>query len=56
MQRFRPDHQFQIVLALASSRGRDGDLWYRLSLPGRPNGARGWVRADAVEVRPVAEY
>lgn len=53
MQRFRPDHQFQIVLALASRRGRDGDLWYRLSLPGRPNGARGWVRADAVEVRPV---
>ena len=53
MQRFRPDHQFQIVLALASRRGRDGELWYRLSLPGRPNGARGWVRADAVEVRPV---
>ena len=53
MPRFRPDHQFQIVLALASRRGRDGELWYRLSLPGRPNGARGWVRADAVEVRPV---
>ena len=53
MRRFRTDHQFQIVLALASRRGRDGELWYRLSLPGRPNGARGWVRADAVEVRPV---
>jgi L,D-transpeptidase catalytic domain len=53
LQRFRPDQQFQIVLALASRRGRNGDLWYRLSLPGRPNGARGWVRADAVDVRPV---
>jgi lipoprotein-anchoring transpeptidase ErfK/SrfK len=53
MRRFRPDHQFQIVLALASHRGRDGAWWYRLSLPGHPNGARGWVRADAAEVRPV---
>src|SRR6185503_9613543 len=53
LQPFRPDQQFQIVLALASRRGRDGDLWYRLSLPGRPNGARGWVRADEVDVRPV---
>jgi hypothetical protein len=53
MRRFRPDHQFQIVLALASRRGHDGAMWYRLSLPGHPNGARGWVPADAVEVRPV---
>jgi hypothetical protein len=53
MRRFRPDHQFQIVLALSSRRGADGAWWYRLSLPGHPNGARGWVRADAVEVRPV---
>ncbi len=53
MRRFRPDHQFQIVLALSARRGKDGAWWYRLSLPGHPNGARGWVRADAVEVRPV---
>jgi L,D-transpeptidase catalytic domain len=53
LRRFRPDHQFQVVLALASRRGADGAWWYRLSLPGHPNGARGWVRADAVEVRPV---
>jgi hypothetical protein len=53
MLRFRPDHQFQIVLALTSHRGADGAWWVRLSLPGRPNGARGWVRADAVEIRPV---
>jgi L,D-transpeptidase catalytic domain len=53
MHRFRPDRQFQIVLALSARRGADGAWWYRLSLPGRPNGGRGWVRADAVEVRPV---
>jgi hypothetical protein len=53
MRRFRPDLQFQVVLALSSRRGSDGAWWYRLSLPGSPNGARGWVRADAAEVRPV---
>lgn len=53
MHRFRPDHQFQIVLALGSRRGPNGAEWYRLSLPGRPNGARGWIRADALEARPV---
>ena len=53
LRRFRPDAQFQIVLALGSRRGADGARWYRLSLPGHPNGARGWVRADAVEARPV---
>jgi lipoprotein-anchoring transpeptidase ErfK/SrfK len=53
MRRFRSDGQFQIVLALSSRTGRDGTTWYRLSLPGRPNGARGWVNADAVDVRPV---
>lgn len=53
IRRFRRDGQFQIVLALSSRRGADDAWWYRLSLPGRPNGARGWVRADAVDARPV---
>lgn len=53
LRRFRSDHQFQIVLAVARRRGADGGWWYRLSLPGPPNGARGWVPADAVEVHPV---
>lgn len=53
LRRFRPDEQFQIVLALSSRRGVDGAWWYRLSLPGRPNGRRGWIRADAAELRPV---
>jgi L,D-transpeptidase-like protein len=53
LPRFRPDHQFQIVLALGYRRGADGQRWYRLSLPGEPNGARGWIPADAVDARPV---
>jgi lipoprotein-anchoring transpeptidase ErfK/SrfK len=50
----RADFQIQVVLALGAKRGTDGLLWYRLSLPGRPNGQRGWVRSDEVDVRPVA--
>jgi lipoprotein-anchoring transpeptidase ErfK/SrfK len=53
MRRFRADHQFQMVLALGARRGSDGAWWYRISLPGKPNGARGWIRADTAEVRPV---
>jgi lipoprotein-anchoring transpeptidase ErfK/SrfK len=45
---FRSDYRPRVVLALA---GRAG--WYRLSLPGRPNGRRGWVPAEAVRLRPV---
>ncbi len=51
--RFRPDAQFQVVLAVGARRGNDGSWWYRISLPGRPNGARGWVPADAADVRHV---
>ena len=53
MRRFRDDLQFQIVLVLSARRGSDGATWYRLSLPGRPNGQRGWVPSDAVDVQPV---
>jgi L,D-transpeptidase catalytic domain len=53
MPRFREDFQFQIILALSARRGSDGENWYRLSLPGRPNGQRGWVPSDAVDVQPV---
>jgi lipoprotein-anchoring transpeptidase ErfK/SrfK len=53
MAQVRPDLQIQVVLALAARRGADGEWWYKLSLPGRPNGQRGWARSDAVAVRPV---
>jgi lipoprotein-anchoring transpeptidase ErfK/SrfK len=53
LSQFRPDYRPQIVLALEAVPGKDGHLWYRLSLPGRPNGQRGWVRADTVSVRPA---
>jgi lipoprotein-anchoring transpeptidase ErfK/SrfK len=53
LHQFRPDFRYQIVLAIAARQGRDGLAWLELSLPGRPNGGRGWVRADLVDVHPV---
>lgn len=53
LHQFRPGGQFQEVMAVAARRGRDGQWWYELSLPGRPNGQRGWVRGDLLDLRPV---
>jgi hypothetical protein len=54
LRQFRPDFRPQYVLALSVTRDRQGEpAWYRISVPGRPNGRTGWVRAGAVELRPV---
>ena len=53
MKQFRADSQFQVVLAVKAQRGSDGSWWYMLSLPGRPNGQRGWVRGDLVDLHPM---
>jgi lipoprotein-anchoring transpeptidase ErfK/SrfK len=54
VKQFRPDFRPQYVLALDVVRAKSGKpAWYRISIPGRPNGRTGWVRAGAVEVRPV---
>ena len=54
MKQFRPDFRPQYVLALDAVRAKNGrPLWYRVSVPGRPNGRTGWVRAGALELRPV---
>jgi lipoprotein-anchoring transpeptidase ErfK/SrfK len=53
MKQFRQDSQFQVVLAVKARRGSDGAWWYMLSLPGRPNGQRGWVRGDLVDLHPM---
>ena len=50
---FRRDYRPRVVLALAARTRSDGSRWYRLSLPGRPNGGRGWVPAWVVRLRPV---
>jgi hypothetical protein len=55
LEQFRPDFSPQYVLALSVVQGKKAGspAWYRISLPGRPNGRTGWVRAAAVELWPV---
>ena len=53
LSQFRRGYRIRVVLALGARRSADGVSWYRLSLPGRPNGERGWVRAEDVEVHRV---
>lgn len=54
LEQFRRDFRPQYVLALDAVRAKDGRaLWYRVLVPGRPNGRTGWVRAAALELRRV---
>lgn len=54
LRQFREDFSPQYVLALSAVRGKAGSpIWYRISVPERPNGRTGWVRAASVELRPV---
>jgi lipoprotein-anchoring transpeptidase ErfK/SrfK len=55
LKEFRPDFSPQYVLAVSRLvHPRTGEAtWYRIAVPGRPNGRTGWVRAAAVELRPV---
>jgi hypothetical protein len=50
LREFRKDFRLQIVLAVARARGLHKGRWVKLSLPGRPNGGRGWVPRAAVEL------
>jgi len=55
LKEFRPDFRPQYVLALSQlTHPKTGKAtWYRISVPGRPNGQTGWVRAESVELRPM---
>ena len=54
LRRFRPDQQFQIVLAVARApRGATANGGTGSACPGHRTGRRAGSRADAVEVRPV---
>jgi lipoprotein-anchoring transpeptidase ErfK/SrfK len=48
------DYRPRYVLALDVRRGQRGKpAWYKISVPGRPNGRVGWVRARNVDVKPM---
>jgi lipoprotein-anchoring transpeptidase ErfK/SrfK len=54
LTQFRSDFRPRVVLALGVRRAANGTpAWYRISLPGRPNGRTGWVPAESLEVEPV---
>jgi hypothetical protein len=54
LEQFDGEYRPNVVLALGVRLGANGrPAWYRISLPGRPNGTSGWVRAEALELRPM---
>ena len=53
MHMFRSDYRPQEMLAVRKTVGSDGNVWYRVSIPMRPNGTYGWIPADTVSLRPT---
>jgi len=53
MHYFRSDYRVQEILAVKSRVGSDGQTWYRISVPGRPNGRMGWIPAWSVQLKPT---
>jgi lipoprotein-anchoring transpeptidase ErfK/SrfK len=54
LPQFRPDYRPMTVLALAVRKSHGKATWYKISVPGRPNGRTGWIPAKAVQLRQVA--
>lgn len=53
MHDFRPDFRPQVMFAVGERTGTDGNPWYRVSIPMRPNGTYGWVPAGDVTLAPT---
>jgi lipoprotein-anchoring transpeptidase ErfK/SrfK len=54
LSQFTPQYYRTVVLAIGAKHGAGGrPVWYRISIPGRPNGRTGWVPAASVTVKPV---
>ena len=58
MRQFRSDFRPRVVLALAQ---RDDPktgkpAWYRITIPGRPNGRSGWIPAGSASLKPVDRW
>ena len=53
MHMFRVDYRTQEILALSTTLGSDGKPWYKISVPMRPNGMKGWIPARSVKVAPT---
>lgn len=53
MHQFRSDFRPQEMLAVRKTVGSDGEPWYRVSIPMRPNGTYGWIPAATVQLSPT---
>jgi lipoprotein-anchoring transpeptidase ErfK/SrfK len=53
MHMFRSDYRPQEMLAVKETTGSDGQAWYRVSIPMRPNGTYGWIPANTVKLSPT---
>jgi lipoprotein-anchoring transpeptidase ErfK/SrfK len=54
---FRDHFRPRVVLALETRRDRSGKpSWYRVEIPGRPNGRSGWIPAAAADLAPVNRW
>ena len=58
MSQFRPDFRPRVILALSQlddpTTGKPA--WYRITIPGRPNGRTGWIPAASVTLKPVDRW
>jgi lipoprotein-anchoring transpeptidase ErfK/SrfK len=50
---FRPDFRVQEILAVGSKTSPHGKVWYRISMPMRPNGTYGYIPASAADLKPT---
>jgi lipoprotein-anchoring transpeptidase ErfK/SrfK len=54
---FREHYRPRVVLALeARTDGKGVPTWYRVEIPGRPNGRSGWIPAAAAELSRVDRW
>jgi lipoprotein-anchoring transpeptidase ErfK/SrfK len=53
MHQFRRDYRPQVYFAVRKTTGTDGEVWYRISIPMRPNGTFGWIPAKTVSLKPT---
>jgi lipoprotein-anchoring transpeptidase ErfK/SrfK len=53
MHQFRSDFRPQEMFAVRKATGSDGNVWYRVSIPMRPNGTYGWIPASSVSLSPT---
>ena len=55
---FRSDFRPRFVLALSqvNDPATGKPTWYRVEIPGRPNGRSGWVPAASVSLKPVSRW